>query len=404
MLALSPLVSYAGTGDQPGNAQPDSGLYLKVRLLDHRKPSALKPEDILEGELAHSVYTEDRELFPAGSRVRLTVQELEHRRRVPNDHWPWVIKFFTPRHENYPVFQSATVFLADGKEAPLHVSLLSLSNKIEIHAQTKSQGGAQTASGAEPAQAVTTGPAARNSQSGRKPAPVAVFEASLPGNALESVGKLPASSPASSSITLPTGTQVKIILLGGVSAAKSHPGDSFQARVIEPVRQDSRIVLPAGSILDGKVAKSTPPRSLSRAGSLYLRFTGLTLPGGRGGPIVASVSGAELDNRSHTRMDSEGGLRGGHPGKAWMLIHVGVAAGIAKVADDGTQLLIEAFVSTATDASTAGTARIAATCASGLFMITRHGRDVILPRFTEMDVLFDRPASVGAATSGTPSQ
>ena len=79
-----------------------------------------------------------------------------------------------------------------------------------------------------------------------------------------------------------------------------------------------------------------------------------------------------------------------------MLINAGVTAGIAKVADDGAQLVIEAIVATATDASTAGTGRAIALCASGLFMVTRHGRDVVLPRFTEMDITFDRPLSLAA--------
>ena len=150
-------------------------------------------------------------------------------------------------------------------------------------------------------------------------------------------------------------------------------------------------------MFEGKVLKRTPPRWLSRSGSLYLTFSDLTLPGGNRIPISASLAGAELDERSHTKMDSEGRLHGEHPGKAWMAINLGVTAGIAKEVDDGLQLVIEAIVSTATDASTAGTARIIASCASGLYMATRHGRDVILPRFTEMDISLDRPVSVSPA-------
>ncbi len=88
------------------------------------KISALKPGDVIEGKLAQDVYSGDRELFAAGSQVRLTVDKLGRRRRVPNDYWPWVIKVFTPRHENYPTFQSATVSLPDGREVPLRVSLI----------------------------------------------------------------------------------------------------------------------------------------------------------------------------------------------------------------------------------------------------------------------------------------
>ena len=29
-------------------------------------------------------------------------------------------------------------------------------------------------------------------------------------------------------------------------------------------------------------------------------------------------------------------------------------------------------------------------------MLTRHGRDVVLPKFTEIDIMFDRPASLRA--------
>jgi hypothetical protein len=95
-------------------------------------------------------------------------------------------------------------------------------------------------------------------------------------------------------------------------------------------------------------------------------------------------------------------MHGEGPGKVWMLIHAGVATGIAKVMDDGTQLVLEAIASSATDASTAGTARIAAICVSGIFMVTRHGRDVVLPRFTEMDITFDRPFSLTPA-AGEPT-
>ena len=87
-------------------------------------------------------------------------------------------------------------------------------------------------------------------------------------------------------------------------------------------------------------------------------------------------------------------MQGERPGKAWMLANVGVTAGIAKVADDGMQLLVEAIVETATDASTAGTARIVAACASGVFLLTRHGRDVVLPKFTQMNIVFDRAVSL----------
>jgi len=87
-----------------------------------------------------------------------------------------------------------------------------------------------------------------------------------------------------------------------------------------------------------------------------------------------------------------------------MIVNAGVAGGIAKGADDGTQLVVEALISTATDVSTAGVARIVGLCASSVFMVTRHGRDVVLPKFTEMEITFDRPAALvdPESVSNTP--
>ncbi len=356
----------------------DSSLYVKIELNNAVKVSALKPGDIVEGKLSRDVYSGDRELFAAGSHARLTVDKLERRRREPNDHWPWVINFFTPRHENYPTFRSASVSLADGREIPLQVSLISIRKEVSVHAPAKEK--------------------SKESAPKSEAKPTVTLEARLTNGDL--VGTTPdgeSSASQTDAVTLSAGTKAKIILLGGVSAGKSRPGDSFQARVVEPVRLDSRVLLPEGTLLQGTVVKSTPPRMLSRAGSLLLKFTDLTLPGATGIPASASVTAVELDQRSHTRIDPEGKLHGERPGTAWMLVNVGVTAGIAKVVDDGTQLVVEAIVETATDASTAGSARIAAICVSGVFLLTRHGRDVALPRFTEMNVMFDRPVALPGA-------
>jgi hypothetical protein len=79
-----------------------------------------------------------------------------------------------------------------------------------------------------------------------------------------------------------------------------------------------------------------------------------------------------------------------------MLINLGVTGGLAKVADDSTQLIMESIISAATDVSTAGTSRIVAACVSGVFMLTRHGRDVVLPKFSEIDITFNRPVVLSA--------
>ncbi len=399
LLAAASLSSNAADHPKPElNASPDSSLYLKIQLSNVIKVSKLKTGDVVDGKLSQDVYSGDRELFPAGSPVHLTVDKLERVRRVPNDHWPWVVKFFAPRHQNSPIFRSASVGLADGKEVPLRVSLLSIGSERPVHAQVKK-------TSADMAVPNEVAPSAAKS---KKSAPLRIvtLEATALALVRTETGSSQDNSSAASSLsgpgTLAAGTQATVILLSSVSATKSRPGDSFQARLVEPVRLDSNIVLPEGTQFEGTVVKSTAPRMLGRAGSLLLTFTSLTLPGETPTPIAASVTEAELDQRSHTKIDPEGKLHGDHPGKAWMLINIGATGGIAKETDDGLQLAIEAFVSTATDASTAGVGRIAATCASTLFMLTRHGRDVILPKFTQMNIMFDRPASLPGSFAAPP--
>jgi hypothetical protein len=404
--ALAALVFAGGVtccawDETTGAASATSGVYVKVQLDGPLKLSKLKPGDVVEGNLARDVYSSDRELFPAGSHVRLAVDHLEKRRRTPDDHWPWVVKAFTPRHEKYPVFKMATISGAGGETA-LQVSLISISRKREVHAQVKKKKPGQ--------QADDTG-AIEVSKSGgvygptKLAAPMMVLEASGVDDAQPSTSAdASASAPDWSGLkTLPAGTVCKILLMGDVSASKSKPGDLVQARLLEPVFLNSRLVLPAGTLFEGKVVKKTPPRWGSRAGSLALTFTALTLPGGNVFPIAASLAGAELDRRSHTKIDSEGQLRGEQPGMAWMAINIGVTAGLAKEVDDTTQLIIEAIVSSATDVSTAGTARIVASCISGIYMVSRRGRDVVLPRFTEMDIALDRPLSVTKSVASAGS-
>ena len=281
----------------------------------------------------------------------------------------------------------------DGEHS-LQVSLVSISRMRDVRAKAKEKGENKSP---VPQSVEESRPAEVNTSNGKRTrTPTMILEAFDSGDALLAENRTgnSAETDPNRPESLPAGTRCKLLLLNSVSASKSKSGDPVHARLLEPVLIDSKIALPAGSVFDGKVMKKIPPKWLSRSGMLYLGFTEVTLPDGEHFPVAASLAGAQLDERSHTRMDAEGGLHGERPGKAWMAINIGVTAGLAKEVDDTVQLVIEAIVSTATDVSTAGTARIVSSCVSGLYMATRKGRDVVLPRFTEMDVSLDRPASL----------
>jgi hypothetical protein len=402
------LASYEQRGEDGAKTEDNSGsssviendpLYIKIHFKEPLKHSTLKPGSVLEGTLAEAVYSGEREVFPAGSTVRLTVDRLERRRKTSNDRWPWIVKTFSPRHEMQPVFSTASVVLAGDETVPLKISLISLAEKKEQRVQFKPESTNSPAAENRPNSLVLPAGVAKASERPATGGSTATFEAvplSKAPSALlikadegETRDGAPPSFAAPAAIS--AGTEAKVILITAISASKNHRGDIVAARVVQPIRIGSGVIVPQGSLFQGRVEKVSGPRWLSRSGSLLVTFDRLTLPDGSQFPVRASVVGVDVDEASRTQIDPEGELHGGRPGRAWMLINLGASMGLAKVADDSTQLVIEAIVSTATDVSTAGVARIVGFGVSGVFMITRHGRDVMLPKYTEMRLALDEP-------------
>jgi hypothetical protein len=355
------------------------------------------PGTTLEGKLARSIFWRDTEVFSKGCTVRLVVDKIESQKKAyAVDDRPFVIHLFAPRHDLVARFRSVNVEMPGGIQIPLRATFIALAQRAELWAgREKSTVEAGNPAGGE-------GGRATRSRQQKSVAPwVLTLQVEPEGTTFpalaEARGGMPSSPPEScpGPCTIADGTRMPLLLLQGFSAAKDHQGQSFQAVLLEPVRLGSAIAIPQGSVLQGVLAKCVPPRRLYRPGSLNLQFTHLALPSGAGANIAASPVGAEVDRGTHMTMDSEGRIHAQNPGKARFLLDFGVTGGISKVSDDTTQLIIEAISSTATDASTAGVARFAAMGATGIFLLTRHGRDVILPPYTEMDVSLSRAVSLG---------
>ena len=383
------------------DSAPSRTLYLKVQVPDLKSGRKIKAGQKLEGTLAQDVYLGNQEVLPSASRIDLTVNGFQRCRRPPTNYLPGVAALFVPRYKKCPTFESGRVLLAGGQEIPLRLSVISIAREKHVAAHVRSKhSSAPEMSAGQGASTIPSVPASqlpREARAAKHAGMIVTFEATgardLDGAHL-AAGEMPPPGGPSRPQIIPSGTAAKVVLLDSLSASKNHPGDVFHARLVEPVQNGTEVVLPEGSVLEGTVAKVARPRIPSRSGSLMLNFNRLILPDGSPATLSASLTGAELDKSSEDYIDAEGGVHGTRPGTLWMVINLGTTAGMAKLADDGTQLLIQMLVSTATDASTAGTARIVSTCVSGLFLLTRHGRDVVLPRFTEMDIAFNHPFSL----------
>jgi hypothetical protein len=358
----------------------------------------------LEGKLARSVYWRGTEVFAKGSTVRLVVDQIESRKKAyAVDDRPFVIHLFAPRHDVVARFRSVNVLMPGGGQVPLRATFIALTQRAELRAETEKPA-AKGGKAADP-----SGPAPKSKQPKPVPPWVLTLQVEPEGTTFPALAEARAGKDAGAPAACPEpctiadGTRMSLVLLEGLSAAKNHQGQTFQAVLLEPVRVGATIAIPQGSILQGVLAKRVPPRRLYRPGSLNLLFTRLSMPNGAATAIAASPVAAEVDRGTHMTMDSEGRIHAQNPGKARFLLDFGVTGGISKVSDDTTQLIIEAISSTATDASTAGVARLAAMGATGIFLLTRHGRDVILPPYTEMDVSLSRAVSLGSDSPATAS-
>lgn len=88
---------------------------------------------------------------------------------------------------------------------------------------------------------------------------------------------------------VPSGTKLPIIMDTTVDSDTSQEGDEFSARSAEDLAIDGAVVVPAGSIIKGRIAQINPPRHLNRSGSVALKFDTVTTPDNRQIPIVANL-------------------------------------------------------------------------------------------------------------------
>lgn len=88
---------------------------------------------------------------------------------------------------------------------------------------------------------------------------------------------------------VPTGTKIPIIMDTAVDSDTSQEADEFSARTAEDLMIDGSTVVPAGSIIKGRIAQLNSPRHLNRSGSVALKFDTITTPDNKQIPIVCNL-------------------------------------------------------------------------------------------------------------------
>jgi type IV secretion system protein VirB10 len=193
-----------------------------------------------------------------------------------------------------------------------------------------------------------------------------------------------AKSAPTEQLVVPIGTKLPLVLNNAVTTRNAHDGDPVYLETVFPVVLNDRIVVPAGSYVQGEILEAKRPGRVKGHGEMRIRLTTMILPNGYTVKFDAIPTNAGTGGNEAT--DKEGAITGDtdKTGDVGTVIKTtGAGAAIGAIAG-----------------RSAGGAGIGAGvgAAAGLatILLTR-GPELELPRGTTLDIVLDRPLYLDAA-------
>jgi hypothetical protein len=174
-----------------------------------------------------------------------------------------------------------------------------------------------------------------------------------------------------------------LILHNAITTRNAKPGDPVYLETLFPVVINGRILIPAGSYVQGEILEAKRPGKVKGTGEIRLRLNSMILPNGYAVDFNAIPTNAGTGGNEAT--DSEGKMHGdtNKAGDVGVVAETtGVGATIGAVAGGGKGAGIGAGAGAA-----AGLAAV---------LLTR-GPELELPRGTTVDVILDRAVYLDAS-------
>ncbi len=185
-------------------------------------------------------------------------------------------------------------------------------------------------------------------------------------------------SVAAPPVIVPTGTTLPLVLHNAITTRNAMPGDPVFLETVFPILVDTRIVIPAGSYVQGEILEAKRPGKVKGRGEVRMRLNTIIMPNGYSVKFGAVPSNAGTGGGEST--DKEGTITGDtdKAGDAGTVIKgTAIGAGIGAVA--------------ARSATGAGIgAGIGAAVGLAAVMLTR-GPELELPRGSTLNAILDRP-------------
>jgi hypothetical protein len=114
--------------------------------------------------------------------------------------------------------------------------------------------------------------------------------------------------PVFATYTLPQNQYFRLRMNKTLNSGTSRVGDRFQATVVTPVYASGVEVVPAGSIVEGRVTSVSPARTRGREGQLAVQFDTVVVPDGTSHQLEGALT--ELQDTRAGKVDAENEVSG----------------------------------------------------------------------------------------------
>jgi type IV secretion system protein VirB10 len=191
----------------------------------------------------------------------------------------------------------------------------------------------------------------------------------------------PTPSHPAKEVTIPAGTKIPVTLKNAISTKGNHIGDPIYAQSTFPVVINERIVVPAGTYVQGRIGAIKSAGRIKGRAEVLVHFTTLIYPSGYTVLLPGSIESAPGVDKAQVK-DKEGTIQGdGNKGKTAGTIAQPAAEGAltGAVLRGGTGALIGAGIGGAV-----GTAIAALS----------HGNEVRMGPGTTLEVVLQRDVPV----------
>ena len=183
---------------------------------------------------------------------------------------------------------------------------------------------------------------------------------------------------------VPSGTRLPLILHNSVTTRNAKPGDPVYLETLFPVVIDNRILIPAGSYVQGEIQEAKRPGRVKGTGEILIRLNSMILPNGYAVDFNAIPTNTGTGGNEAT--DSEGKVHGdtdkaGDVGT--VLKSTGIGAGVGGLATQS--------------AEGAGIGAGAGAAVGLAAVLLTRGPELELPRGSTVDVVLDRTVYLDAS-------